>query len=357
MQPLRKDLSAPFDPVVIPTSAQEEWKYTNLQSMVMKLGLTRTEMHIPDISDMTFFTHDLTPSQTEAPKTVLAKTVTSRPKSLYGFTVPQGERIITPLIIRHTAEEQTYLPDWQVLTLEPNSAFFLIEYFEEGAGSWHNAFAQIKLARDSKLTHIRFFEGKADTIHTVTTHALLAENANYKQISLTTSAGLLRQENHIELQGEHAEVTIGGIIALHGKDHVDNTILIEHKAENCRSNQHFKYLLNDESKGVFQGKVHVHKQAQKTDGFQRCNTILLSPDAVMNTKPELEIYADDVKCSHGTTTGELDETPLFYLRSRGLPEKDARRLLLQAFIGEVLELVDDENTRTEMEAKVTDALL
>ena len=110
--------------------------------------------------------------------------------------------------------------------------------------------------------------------------------------------------------------------------------------------------MDDKAHGVFQGKVHVFENAQKTDGYQLSNTILLSENAQMDTKPELEIYADDVQCSHGATTGQLDEEPLFYLRSRGLNEKEARFLLMQAFIAEIVEKVDDEGYRQIIQDKV-----
>jgi Fe-S cluster assembly protein SufD len=123
--------------------------------------------------------------------------------------------------------------------------------------------------------------------------------------------------------------------------HCDTCILIEHESPNCYSNQNYRNILNDECRGVFQGKVHVHQIAQQTDGYQLCNSIMLSDRCEMDTKPELEIYADDVKCSHGATTAQLDEDPLFYLQARGIPKDQAQALLLHAFIGESLEAFED----------------
>ena len=140
---------------------------------------------------------------------------------------------------------------------------------------------------------------------------------------------------------------------LSGKQHGDTTLLVEHKAPHCQSNQLYRTILNNEARGVFQGKIHVHQIAQKTDGYQLSNNILLTPLAEMNIKPELEIYADDVKCSHGSTTGQLDETPMFYLRSRGLNETEARKLLLEAFIGEALEKITHEQVMEMITEKAT----
>ena len=138
---------------------------------------------------------------------------------------------------------------------------------------------------------------------------------------------------------------------LSGMQHGDTTILIEHTAPHCRSNQFYRTILDDSARGVFQGKVHVHKIAQKTDGYQLSNAILLSEKAEMDTKPELEIYADDVRCSHGATTGQLDEEPVFYLRSRGLSEKEARELLIQAFVDEVVDKIVDEDIQASVREK------
>lgn len=139
---------------------------------------------------------------------------------------------------------------------------------------------------------------------------------------------------------------------LKDKQHGDTTILIEHQAPHCNSNQFYRTLLDDGANGVFQGKVHVHQVAQKTDGYQLSNALLLSDKAEMDTKPELEIYADDVKCSHGATTGQLDEEPLFYLRSRGLSAAQARFLMIQAFLAEVIEKIGDEALEDEVNEQV-----
>jgi Fe-S cluster assembly protein SufD len=155
------------------------------------------------------------------------------------------------------------------------------------------------------------------------------------------------------LNGQNIECSFNGINLLNKQQHGDTTILVEHKAPRCKSNQFYRSILDDKSRGVFQGKVHVHQIAQKTDGYQLSNTLLLSPEAEMDTKPELEIYADDVKCSHGATTGQLDEEPLFYLRSRGLSAAEARMLLVQAFVDEVADKIVDEKFQSSVKESCT----
>ena len=138
---------------------------------------------------------------------------------------------------------------------------------------------------------------------------------------------------------------MSGSFLMRGREHCDFTTVIEHVAPDTKSRQVFKGILDDDSRGVFQGRVIVHKDAQKTDGHQLCKTLLLSNNSEMDAKPELEIYADDVKCSHGATTGQIDETSLFYMRSRGIPEALARNLLIQSFIGEGLEEISDTGVK------------
>ncbi|MEK7801516.1 MAG: SufD family Fe-S cluster assembly protein, partial [Pseudomonadota bacterium] len=159
-------------------------------------------------------------------------------------------------------------------------------------------------------------------------------------------------EYHVDMTGEGAEADLSGVALLRGKQHADTTIVVNHMEPYGRSSQFFKHILEDQSRGVFQGKIHVFKDAQKTNGYQLSNNLLLSPLAEMDVKPELEIYADDVKCSHGSTTGQLDETPMFYLMSRGISQEDARRLLIEAFLVEIVDKITIESVRTIFSERV-----
>ena len=156
----------------------------------------------------------------------------------------------------------------------------------------------------------------------------------------------------MDLAAVNAEGHLNGAYLLSGKQHADTTSKIDHRVEHGRSNQTYKGVIADHGKGVFQGKIHVHPHAQKTDGYQLNQALLLSDHAEINSKPELEIYADDVKCSHGATVGQLDTNALFYLRSRGIPEAAARALLVQSFIGGTLDLIGQEPVRAAFYQKV-----
>ena len=152
----------------------------------------------------------------------------------------------------------------------------------------------------------------------------------------------MRNQVRVAMNGTGGATHINGASLMRGKQHTDTTILIEHFAPHCDSKQSMRTVLDNQAHGVFQGKIHVHQPAQKTDGYQMSRALILSEGAEMDTKPELEIYADDVKCSHGSTTGQLDEEPLFYMRSRGIEKDAARALLIQSFIAEGMALSADQ---------------
>lgn len=163
--------------------------------------------------------------------------------------------------------------------------------------------------------------------------------------NITISGGKTRNNFYCDLLGSEADLHLSGLVVASGKQHTDNYSLIQHLVPNCTSQELFKYTLSDESYGVFTGKIYVAQDAQKTEAYQNNRNLLLSPQARMQSKPQLEIYADDVKCSHGMTTGQLDEDALFYMRQRGIPESEARRLLSIAFSEDVLAEILNEALR------------
>jgi Fe-S cluster assembly protein SufD len=161
--------------------------------------------------------------------------------------------------------------------------------------------------------------------------------------------GLIRNNLKVTFSGEHAEANVNGISFTDKKQHVDNFTVIEHASPNCLSNQIYKNILDDESTGAFAGRIHVARDAQQTNAFQRNNNVLLSDKAKMQTKPQLIIDADDVKCSHGATVGQIDEEALFFLRARGIGEKDARMMLMNAFAHEVILKINLESLRDRID--------
>ncbi|MCB9981634.1 MAG: Fe-S cluster assembly protein SufD [Rhodospirillales bacterium] len=234
------------------------------------------------------------------------------------------------------------------IVLEQGAQATIIERHEGEGAYWKNMVTEIELGRGAHLHHIRIQNDAPEAVHTNMVSFKVARDALYNGFSLNSGAKLSRHEIHAVIDGQNAEISFNGVNLLAGEQHGDTTILIEHQAPHSRSNQFYRSLLDDKARGVFQGKVHVHQKAQKTDAYQLSNALLLSPEAEMDTKPELEIYADDVKCSHGATTGQLDEQPLFYLRQRGLNEAQARFLLIQSFVDEVVDKIVDEKIRDQI---------
>ena len=295
----------------LPTPVEETWKYTNLPRAVpVGLTLTQPEEHIIHRN---------------------GGQVGGEPVELV-WTGVDG-KLQAPVL---------------KITLDAGAELTVIERHDGQGSYWKNMITEISVGANAKLHHIRIVEDSIDAVHTNMVRVSVEKDGTYDGFALNLGAKLTRHEIHAVLNGPNIECSFNGLNLVQGEQHTDTTILMEHKAPHCRSNQFYRSVLDDSSRVVFQGKVHVHKIAQKTDGYQLSNAILLSDKAEMDTKPELEIYADDVKCSHGATTGQLDEEPIFYLRSRGLSDAQARLLLMDAFVDEVVDKIEDEQLKTSV---------
>ena len=241
-----------------------------------------------------------------------------------------------------------------IVRLGAGSSLTLIECHEGPAGTptWSNPLVDIEVDEGARLSHVKLqIEGEG-AYHTALTKAVLAGEARYESHLLALGARLARHEIRVRLAGEGADCHLRGGYMARGSQHIDNTTVIDHAVPRCESREVYKGVLDDTARGVFQGKIVVRQDAQKTDGHQLNRTLLLSPKAEIDTKPELEIYADDVKCSHGATAGEPEADQLFYLRSRGLDLRTARKLIVQGFLGELLEEVGHEPTRAVLADRV-----
>lgn len=227
-----------------------------------------------------------------------------------------------------------------VLRLEKGAALTLLE---NGPGAARfNCVLEADIAEGASLNHIRA-QGR-DHQRRMNTHlfARLGAKARFKSFTLSANGRLTRNEAQITLTGPDATAHIAGAAMGDGDFHHDDTVFLTHGAPRCESRQVFKKVLKNGATGVFQGKILVKQVAQKTDGYQISQALLLDEDAQFLAKPELEIYADDVKCSHGSTSGEIDETALYYLRSRGVPLKQAQALMVLAFLAEAIAEIEDE---------------
>ena len=222
-----------------------------------------------------------------------------------------------------------------------------------GQGDYlHNPVTEIHVAEGAHLIHVRLQDESRTAFSLATTYAEIASGGTYDSFALNLGGRIARSEIHATLIGRHAIAHLNAAQLLTGHQHADFTTVVRHAAPDGSSRQTVKNVLAGYSRGVFQGRIEVARDAQKTDGYQMNQALLLSPNAEMDCKPELEIFADDVKCSHGATIGALDADQMFYLRSRGVPEQQARAILVRAFLAEALDAVTDDPIRAILEDNV-----
>jgi Fe-S cluster assembly protein SufD len=227
-----------------------------------------------------------------------------------------------------------------VIKVEPGADLTVME--SGPAAARFNAATEVEVAEGGAFHHVRV-QGRAQERQAVThLFARIAAEASFKSFTLTVNGKLTRNETVLELVGDHGTAHVAGAAVGNGEFHHDDTVFITHDAEHCESRQVFKKVLKKGAVGTFQGKILVKEGAQKTDGYQISQSLLLDGDSQFLAKPELEIYADDVACSHGSTSGAMDEDALFYLRSRGLPKEEAQNLMVLAFLAEAVDEIENE---------------
>jgi Fe-S cluster assembly protein SufD len=219
----------------------------------------------------------------------------------------------------------------------------------EGELYFTNAVTEIVVGENGVGEHYKVQREGGKAFHIATLQACLERNSNFSSHSISLGGALVRNEVNAVLDGEGGECTLNGLYMVGGGQHVDNHTRIDHVKAHCNSRELYKGVLDGKSRGVFSGKIYVHEGAEKTDAKQTNKNLLLSEDAVINTKPQLEIYADDVKCTHGTTIGQLDQEAIFYLRSRGIDLEAARGLLTYAFASEMIGRIKVEPVRAQLE--------
>jgi len=212
-----------------------------------------------------------------------------------------------------------------------------------------NVVTEIVAGENAVVAHYKLQRESEEAFHISTVQASLNHSSNFSSHSIDLGGALVRNDVNAVLDGKGIECTLDGLYMVAGRQHVDNHTRIDHVKPHCSSRELYKGVLGGRSKGVFNGKIYVHKDAQKTDAKQTNKNLLLSEDAVINTKPQLEIYADDVKCTHGTTIGQLDQEAIFYLRSRGIDLEAARGLLTYAFASEMIGRIKVEPVRAQLE--------
>ena len=263
--------------------------------------------------------------------------------------VKRGAQITKPIHIAHvfTGDVAAAMYPRVVVIVEPGAQVTLIESFcgPEGIDYQVNSALELTIGDKSHVDHIKIGYDGGAALRVSSLGVTVGAKTDYKDFAFTLGGAVVRNQTFVRFGGEGTQASLGGASLLKGRQHVDNTLVINHAAGGCTSRERFKSVLDGESHGIFQGKIIVEPHAQKTDAKMMTRALLLSDEAEADNKPELEIFADDVQCGHGATVGALDEGLKFYLMSRGIPEKEAEALLVQAFIDEVLEEVVHEGAR------------
>jgi Fe-S cluster assembly protein SufD len=219
-----------------------------------------------------------------------------------------------------------------------------------------NAVTEMIAGDDTRIEHCKVQDESPRAFHIATLHAQLGRNSNVRSHSIALGAKLSRNNIRTHLGGEGIECVLNGLYLTKEEQLADHHMIVEHAAPHCASHEYFNGILDDRSRGVFHGRIYVHPAAQKTDAKQTNKNMLLSDEATVDTKPQLEIYADDVKCTHGATVGQLNDESIFYLRARGIGQDTARRMLIHAFAGEIIERIQCEPAREELDKIVWDRL-
>lgn len=274
--------------------------------------------------------------------------------------VPAGTKLEKPVHVLHyfDAPAGLIVQPRLVYVADTGSELTVIEHFVDGTSNavFVNAVTEWTVAERARVDHYQVQEfGPASTVvHTVCAHQ--AGNSLFDTHTTTLRAGFLRNNLTIVPDGEGCESHLFGLVMGADSMHVDNHTLVDHRTPNCLSNELYKNILDDESTAVFNGKVFVRPGAQKINAYQSNKSVTLTRKARVYSKPELEIYADDVKCSHGATTGQLDADALFYLRSRGIHQEQARSMLLMAFARDVIEEVKVPDLRDYLDRRIADIL-
>jgi Fe-S cluster assembly protein SufD len=356
----------------LPTKKLEAWRYTDLKSLAAISFADTSPAALPDdlpdlgIPRLVFINGAYNQPLSTLPDFLAPFAVVAEASSLplaiinaehahdgVTLSVPDGVDAGAILLVSYAsaATPIAFHPRHRI-TLGAGAKLTIIEVAIGQGVYWHNPVTDIALHENATLAHYRLQDEGKEAFHLATIRAKIAAGAAYESFTAVIGAKLSRAEFHATLMGPKATTHLNAAQLLGGHQHGDFTSIVAHDAPNCASRQTVKSVLDGHARGVFQGRIEVARIAQKTDGYQMNQAILLSDTAEIDIKPELEIFADDVKCSHGATIGALDPEQVFYLRSRGIPEEAARAMLIRAFLTEALEPVTQEVARQYFETAI-----
>ncbi|HLA96094.1 MAG TPA: Fe-S cluster assembly protein SufD, partial [Pyrinomonadaceae bacterium] len=243
-----------------------------------------------------------------------------------------------------------------IVIAEAGSKATIVENYASQAASFTNTAIQIVIEDNANLTHYRVQKESTDAVHYGVTEVGVGRGSVYNSTNINLGGALSRHDIDVKFTAEGGEAWVDGLYMLNGTQHADTHSIIDHQVPNCTSHQNYKGVMNDKSRAVFNGKVFVRENAHGTDAKQSNKNLLLSNEARVDTKPQLEIFNDDVKCAHGATVGQLEEEELFYLLTRGLPEGLAKNLLTYGFAEEIINKIGIETIKADLDASVLNRL-
>lgn len=403
MHRLRADAFARFRELGFPTPQDEEWRYTDVAPIARTAfrpapatstgaAAALTQLAFPESAAGTIvfvngrFSRELSPVRA-LPDGVIAGSLALAMRELssqvephlarhaaYGrhafaalntalledgafVYLPRGRALDIPIHIVHLTvpgpDAVVTHPRTLIVADRGAEATVVETYAGTAEGTWlTNAVTELVASENASVRHWRIQRESDQAFHTGTLQVALARHARVHSLNFAFGGALARTDINAVLGAEGAEVHLNGLYLATGDQLVDNHTLIDHARPHCASREIYKGILAGRARGVFNGKVYVRPDAQKTDGKQTNKNLLLSKEALVNTKPQLEIFANDVKCTHGATIGQLEEEQVFYLRARGIAERDARSLLTHAFAGEILEQVTIASLRERLDAAI-----
>lgn len=275
--------------------------------------------------------------------------------------VKKNKAVEQPIFIYHltdTENDNVFVQPRSLLVVEENAQVQLVELYKNNGlhESFTNEVIEIAVHENARLEYYKVQDENENCHHVGTTHVQQVGKCFTHCVTVTLNGGTIRNNINMILEAPNNEGHLYGLYMVDGKTHVDNHSIVDNIKPNCFSNEFYKGIMDGNSTGVFNGKIFVRQDAQKTNAYQSNKNVLMSDSASVNTKPQLEIFADDVKCSHGCTIGQLDEDALFYLRARGIGEKKAKALLLHAFAADILEQVKIEVLKNYLEKKIDERL-
>ncbi len=330
-----------------PTPKNEEWKYTSVASLVnSKFKVQNSKLEADDLSVLAQFKFER--NGFTALNLAFAEFTV--------ITIPKETNVAEPIEFNFKADENTANFPHILVIAERGAKATIIESYESEAKSFTNTAIQIVVEDNANLTHYRVQKESTEAFHIGTTEVTVGRGSLYNATNINLGALLSRHDVHLKFMAEGGEAFVDGLYMLGGNQHHDTHSTIDHALPNCVSHQTYKGVLNDKSRGVFNGKVFVRENASGTDAQQSNKNLLLSNDARVDTKPQLEIYNDDVKCAHGATVGQLEDEELFYLLSRGISQKLAKNLLTYGFAEEIINKIGIEAIKKDLDEAVLNRL-